>query len=108
MEFGENDDSPQAHRRDGTPFYFLDMPPVDISAYSVPSPPSSNTFIEGSTQKETPQEPDHEEEESEISSPSDSDTENLLRQSTRERHELKRYDMMTQHIAMSIVAQRVI
>ena len=108
VEFGENDDSLQAHRRDGTPFYFPDMSPVDISAYSVPSPLSSNTLVEGSTQKETPQEPDHEEGESEISSPPDSDPETPPRRSTRERHAPKRYGIVAQHIAMSIVAQGVI
>ncbi len=67
VEFGKNENSLQAHQRNGTPFYFLDMFPVDISAYSVPSPLSSNTLVEGSTQKETPQRPDHEKRESEIS-----------------------------------------
>ncbi len=59
VEFGKNDDSLQAHRRDGTSFHFSDMSPADILAYSVPSPLSFNTLLEGSTQKETPQEPDH-------------------------------------------------
>ena len=108
VEFGENDNSLQEYQRNGTLLHFPHMPPVDISAYSVPSPLSSNTIIERSTQKKTPQEPDHEKGESEISSPPHSDPEIPLRRSIKECHELKRYDMVTQHIAMSIVAQGVI
>ncbi len=84
------------------------MLPVDISAYSIPSPLSANTLIEGSAHKGTPQEPDHEKRESEISSTPDSDPETPPRRSTRERYTLKRYGIVAQHIAMSIVAPRVI
>ncbi len=84
------------------------MSPVDISAYSLPSPFSANTVIEGSAHKATPQEPDHEEGESEILSTTDSDPETPPRRSTIERHAPKRYGIVAQHIAMSIVAQGVI
>ena len=65
MEVGKNDNPLKANWRDGTPFYFLDMFPVDISAYNLPSPFSSNTLVEESARKQTPQEYDHEEEKSE-------------------------------------------
>ncbi len=89
-------------------FYFLDMSLVNISAYSVPSSISPNTLVEGSPQKEMPQEHDHEERESEISSSPDSDPETLPRRSTRECHAPKRYGIVAQNIAISIVAQGVI
>ncbi len=89
VEFAKSDDWIQAHRSDGTSLNFPDMSLVDIFAYNVPSPLSSNTLFKGSAQKQTPKELHHEEKNSALSSISDSDTETPLCQSTRERHSSK-------------------
>lgn len=108
VEFGENYDSPQTYLCNGTPFHFLDMLLVDISPYSIPSPHSVITLIEGSAQNKTPQEPDYKERESEISSTPDSDPETPPHWWSREGNAAKRYLIIAQHISMSIVFQGVI
>ena len=75
VEFGKNDGSLQAHQHDDIPIYFSDMLTVDFSTYSMPLPLSPNTLIEELAQNKTPQEPHHEERESEILSTCDSDPE---------------------------------
>ncbi len=89
LEYVKNDDSLQANGRDGISFYFLDISLIEISAYSISSPLSANTLIEGLDQDKTPQDLDHEETEGEISSTRDSDSETSLRRSAQERHESK-------------------